>query len=213
MSGNTDCGLDFDFGILKKKMVRKIGLFILSLWLLFLLIIIITGDLPICFSQDCSFIGITNLLSSNITPLICILAILIGLFAYLDFKYQLKGTPELSFKITEIEKIDYEHLTFLTTYIIPLVCFEFGNPRYIIVFIILIFVIGSIYIRTDLFYVNPTLALLKFRIYKVNGEFRNSEIRTNKILISKEILTIDDHVKYFKLDDRIYYAYKVEINE
>lgn len=122
----------------------------------------------------------------------------------------MKGTPELSFKIREVENIDYEHLTFLTTYIIPLVCFQFENFRYVVVFIILLIVIGSIYIRTDLFYANPTLALLRFRIYRITGEFRTGEIRTDKIIISKDILKKDDRVKYFKLDERIYYASKVK---
>ncbi len=194
-------------------MIRKIGFFFLSLWLLFILIIIITGKTPICFSKDCSFVGLSYLLSNNIIPFVSLLALAIGFVSYFDFKHRMKGTPELSFKITEVENIDYEHLTFLTTYIIPLVCFQFENLRYIIVFVILIIVIGSIYIRTDLFYANPTLAILQFRIYKVTGEFRNGEIRESRILISKDKLIKEDRVKYFKLDERIYYASKVNIDE
>ena len=181
-------------------MIRKIGLYFLTLWLLFVLIIIITAKVPICFSKDSSFIGFSYLLSNNIIPILSLLAILIGVISYFDFRFLMKGTPELSFKITEIENIDYEHLTFLTTYIIPLVCFQFDNLRYIIVFVLLILVIGSIYIRTDLFYANPTLAILKFRIYKVTGEFRNGEYRQSRILICKQNLKKDDRVKYFKLD-------------
>ena len=194
-------------------MIRKIGLYFLSLWLLFVLIIIITAKIPICFSKDCSFVGFSYLFSNNVISILSLLAILIGVISYLDFRFQMKGTPELSFKITEIENIDYEHLTFLTTYIIPLVCFQFDNSRYIIVFVLLLFVIGSIYIRTDLFYANPTLAILQFRIYKVTGEFRHGEIRKGKILICKQKLNKDDRVKYFKLDERIYYASKINANE
>jgi hypothetical protein len=194
-------------------MTRKIGLFLLSLWLLFLLIIIITVDIPLCFSGDCEFVGWLNLLKNNIIPIFCILPLSIGLVSFLDFRFQMQGTPELAFKITESENIDYEHLTFLTTYIIPLVCFQFENFRYILTFIIILFVIGLIYIRTDLFYANPTLAILGFRIYKVSGEFRNGEVRKERILITKNILTINDRIKYFKLDERIYYASKITENE
>lgn len=194
-------------------MKRKIGLYFLSLWLLFVLIIVITAKIPICFSKECSFVGFGFLVKTNIIPLLCLFALIIGFFSYTDFKFQMKGTPELSFKITELENIDYEHLTFLTTYIIPLVCFQFENLRYVIVFVILLIVIGSIYIRTDLFYANPTLAILQFKIYKVSGDFRNNEKRINKIIISKDKLCKDDRVKYFKLDERIYYASKVKSNE
>lgn len=191
-------------------MKRKIGLFFLSLWLLFVLIIIITIDLPICFSENCEFIGFSSLISSNIVPLLCIIAILIGGISFIDFKYQIGGTPELSFEITEIEHLDYEHLTFLTTYIIPLVCFQFDVFRYQLVFVIILFAIGLIYIKTDLFYANPTLAIFQFRIYKVNGEFRKGEKRNAKILITREKLCKGDNVKYIKLDERIYYAFKNE---
>ena len=194
-------------------MTRKIGLFFLSLWLLFVLIIIITIKIPICFSKESTFVGFIFLIKTNIIPLLCFVAIIIGAISYYDFKYKIKGTPELSFKIVEIENIHYEHLTFLTTYIIPLVCFKFEDLRYIIAFIIILIVIGLIYIRTDLFYANPTFAILKFRIYKISGEFRVNETRKNKIIISRDLLSNNDRVKYFKLDERIYYASIVKPNE
>lgn len=190
-------------------MTRKIGLFFLSLWLLFLLIIIITAEIPFCFGKNCEFVGWFNLLKTNVIPLFCVIALTVGIISFFDFIFQMKGTPELSVKITEIENIDYEHLTFLTTYIIPLVCFQFESIRYIITFIVILFVIGLIYIRTDLFYANPTLAILGFRIYKISGEFRNGEIRAGKILITKNKLQTNDRIKYFKLDERIYYASKI----
>lgn len=192
-------------------MIRKIGLFFLSLWLLFLLIILITVKIPIYFSNESTFVGWSFLFQNNIIPCFCIISLVIGFLSYLDFIYLTKGTPELSFKVTELEKIDYEHLTFLTTYIIPLVCFQFDKIRYILSFVIIIIVIGMIYVRTDLFYANPTLAILNFRIYKISGEFRN-EKRQNKILISKDIISNGDQVKYYKLDDRIYYATKIQSN-
>lgn len=192
-------------------MIKKTGFFFLSLWLLFVMIIIITIKIPVCFSKDCSFVGIRTLLSTNIIPICCSLALFIGAFSYFSFKNQLEGTKELTFRITKIESVDYEHLTFLTTYIIPLVCFQFEQLRYVIVFVILLIVIGLIYIRTDIFYTNPTLALMKFRIYKVTGTFRREVVREDIIIITKEELSINDDVKYIKLDKRIYYASKVKI--
>lgn len=186
-------------------MYRKIGLFFLSLWLFFILTIVITYDIPISISSDFEFIGIGVLLSKNIIPLICIVCLLIGLYSYLDFSHQLKGATQMPFVITEINSIEYEHLTFLTTYIIPLVCFNFIDVRYQIVLLILLIVIGTIYVRTDLFYANPTLAILKYRIYRINGEFKEGS-RSGIILISRKKLMLNQRCDYIKLDDRIYYA-------
>jgi hypothetical protein len=140
---------------------------------------------------------------------LCIVAIIVGIISFFDFMYKVKGTSELPFKVVAIENIDYEHLTFLTTYIVPLVCFNFNSLRYLIVLLILLFIIGVIYIRTDLFYANPTLAILQFRIYKVSGSFIRDGIRDNIILITRDKLDNSNEVKYIKLDDRIYYAKKV----
>lgn len=186
-------------------MYRKIGLFFLSLWLFFTLTIIITADVPTCFSEQCEFIGLGTLLSNNVIPLICIFCLLIGIYSYFDFSFKLKDATQIPFKINKIENIDYEHLTFLTTYIVPLVCFNFVDTRYQLVLIILLIVIGVIYIRTDLFYANPTLALLNYRIYRVDGEFKDG-IRENIVLISRKTLEVNQRVDYIKLDNRIYYA-------
>lgn len=186
-------------------MYRKIGLFFLSLWLFFLLTIIITIDIPICFSKNCEFIGFAELLRRNIIPILCIVCLFIGLFSYADFTNKLRDATQMPLKIIKIEKIDYEHLTFLTTYIVPLVCFNFVDLRYQIVLLVLLIVIGIIYIRTDLFYANPTLALLNYRIYRIDGEFKDGT-RNNIILIARTKLEINERCDYIKLDDRIYYA-------
>ena len=143
-------------------MMRKIGFYFLSLWLLFVLIFIITVDIPICFCKDSTFVGCKYLFLKNIIPLCSIAALLIGVCSYLDFFLSDKGHKRIVIEIKEIESIEYEHLTFLTTYIIPLVCFKFESLRYIVVFVILLFVIGCIYIRTDIFYANPSFSLTQF---------------------------------------------------
>ena len=185
--------------------MRKIGLFILSLWLFFILTIIITIHIPVCLSVNWEFIGWFELLTKNIIPILCFLGICMGIYYYFDFKIVLKNATNMPFTISKIENINYEHLTFLTTYIIPLVCFNFIEIRYQIVLLVLLIVICSIYVKTDLFYANPTLALLGFKIYKIDGKFEDGT-REGIILISKDNLSKDQRCDYLKLDDRIYYA-------
>lgn len=186
-------------------MNRKIGLYILSLWLLFLFVIIITADIPICFEKNYEFIGFKQLIIKNITPLISLFFLIVGILAYVKFRYDLKGSTNIPFEIVKIESVNYEHLTFLATYIIPLICFNLGSVRYLIVLVLLLISMGIIYIKTDLFYANPSLALLKFHIYKVDGNFKNG-LRNNIILLSMTRLNVNQKVSYIKLDERIYYV-------
>lgn len=40
--------------------LKKFELYIVSLWLLFFLIIVVTADIPICFGENCTFIGFSS---------------------------------------------------------------------------------------------------------------------------------------------------------
>lgn len=184
---------------------RKINLYILSLGVLFLFITIITINLP-----EENFIvndaqAWKSLFASNIISFMSALMLVYSLFAYKKFEFDLKGATDIPFEIKKIESINYEHLTFLATYIIPLISFEFDNMRQMIVLALLLVIMGVIYIKTDLFYANPSLALLGFYIYKGDGMFKNGN-RDGIVLISRKKLVVGQKVSYIKLDDRIYYT-------
>lgn len=186
--------------------LRKIELYILSLWLLFLFIIVITIDIPICFGDNCQFIGFKALLGTNVIPFISLCFLLYGGFGFFRFNNGLKGTTNIPFEVKKSENINYEHLIFLATYVIPLVSFNFENSRYLLVLVFLLIVMGIIYIKTDMFYANPSLALLGFKIYKVDGSFKNNTQRDGLIIITRSNINSKDKLTYIKLDDRIYYA-------
>lgn len=183
----------------------KIELYLVSLWLLFLLIIIVTINIPVCFGEDCTFIGLKEILTKNLVSIFALLFLLIGILCVFRFKYKISGSEQTPITITNIENKNYEHLTFLSTYIIPLIAFDLTKPRYFIVLMILLLAIGVIYLKTNLFYSNPTLAILGYHIYKADAKFR-TENRVNIILISRENLSLNQKVSYRKIDENIYYV-------
>ena len=142
---------------------------------------------------------------SNPLPAISILGLCYCLFAYIRFDFELKGTNEIPFEVRKVENINYEHLTFLATYVVPLISFDFGSGRQMIVLALLLVVMGVIYIKTDLFYANPSLALLGFHIYRASGHFKNGD-REGITLICRGRLVDNQRVSYIRLDDRIYYV-------
>lgn len=183
----------------------RIELYILSLWLLFLLIIIVTIDIPICFGKGCSFIGLKKLFIDNYVSIIALFFFLMGVISYSRFKYKLSGSQQNHIKIRKIESKDYEHLTFLSTYIIPLIAFDLTKTRYSIVLIVLLVAIGIMYIKTNMFYSNPTLALLGYKIYKIDATFRTKD-EVGIIIIARESVKLDDRLSYRKIHDNIYYV-------
>lgn len=185
--------------------LRKVNLYILSLSLLFIFLIIITIKFPDKNFNIEELHAWKDLLYSNVISIISILMFIYSFFAYKKFEYDLKGATDIPFEIKKVESINYEHLTFLATYIIPLISFDFGSTRQMLVLGLLLIVMGVIYIKTDLFYANPSLALLGFYIYKADGGFKNGE-REGIVIISREKIVFGQKVSYIKLDDRIYYA-------
>ncbi len=103
------------------------------------------------------------------------------------------GLPAVAKKV---EDLSYEHLTFLTTYIVPLICFNLDNVRYIVALFVLLFVIGQIYVKTDKFYANPTLAILGFRLYKLEVD------GVSKVMITTQRINELDKIVFTTIDEK-----------
>jgi hypothetical protein len=183
----------------------KIEIYIISLWLLFFLIIVLTINVPVYFGVKWEFIGMYKLIKMNIVPLLSIFFLIIGLIFFGRFKYKMEGSQRTAFKITKIQNVNFEHLTFIATYIIPLIAFDLSKTRFVIVLTLILIIIGIIYVKTNIFYANPSLALLGYHIYRVDGTFRTEE-REQIIIISRQRLTLGMNVRYKKLDDKIYFV-------
>ena len=181
----------------------KIQLYILSLWLLFALLFVNKTQIPICF-ENCKFMGFKSLITTNIIPIICIAFLVAGFWFYYRFKYIIKGAKSLPEKIEAIENINWEHLTFLVTYVIPLLSFDLdfnlSEDRNGLMFFLVLIVIGMIYN-------NPTLAILGYHIYK-----SKTTNKKNIVIISTEVLQEQDWVEHRLISDNIYFAIKSKSN-
>lgn len=141
----------------------------------------------------------------NLIPFISFLFFLLGIIFFFNFKYKLAGSQQNQIIVKEIENKNYEHLTFLSTYIIPLIAFDLTKTRYAIVLLMLLLAIGIMYVKTNMFYTNPTLALLGYRIYKVNASFRTGD-ENGIIIISREDISKNDTLSYKRIHENIYYV-------
>jgi len=180
----------------------KIEFYILSLWLLFVLIFLLTVDIPITFAPDAKFIGVIPLIQRNWLAIISLLMALAGGVIMLKLKHGFEGVHYPPAKITNIKNENYEYLAFLTTYIIPLICIDLDEIRYVIVLGILLLIIGSIFVKMDLYLGNPTLALLGYHLYRIKAEDFSS---TDGILvISQDKLTVGSSIKWIKITDSVW---------
>lgn len=168
-------------------MRSKIELYIMSLGLLFLLLIIKTINIPIYLDPNWEFIGWRYLLGHNIPTIVCLSGVIAAVICRKRFLKSLEGCQDLPCTIEKIENINYEYLTFLATYIIPLTCFDLDNIQEWLLLICLLIIIGVLFIKTNLYYQNPSLALMGFNIYVADITYKKGTI-SNTIIISKSKL-------------------------
>lgn len=194
---------------MNNKTRRKIDLYILSLGVLFVFLFVITVQPPDSEFYWDDAASWKCLAEKNFLSAISVIGIVYCLCAYVCFDFELKSSGEIPFEITKLDNANHEHMTFLATYVVPLMSLDVGDNRQVIVLVLLLVIMGAIYVKTDLFYANPSLALVGFRVYRASGEFKNN-VREGIILICRERLCESQKVAYIKLDDRIYYVRSVK---
>lgn len=196
-------------------MKRKVQLYIISLWFLWLLIFISKVKL---FSQGpCGMWYLLSgwaLLKANVVSLIAVIMMVLAYVFYRELKYDVVDPAGgLAMKVDSVESIEYEALSFLVTFIIPLACIDvdfnvngdFG--RSLIFLFVTLFVIGMIYVRTNMFHTNPTLALWGFKVYKVTIVKEKPEDKERQFtIISQKPIVEGMYIRPTRIDDTFYYV-------
>ena len=187
----------------------KTVLYILSLWLLFLSLLIMSYDKVLIknvwdyiFTENFTF-SISSLKVRNIVFIVSLIFIFIGAIILIVLANSFGSGWSVACTVSDISNENHEHLEFLTTYIMPLVFTDVDSKRTVLNLGLMIFVIGAIYVKTNRFYSNPSLAILGFRIYKANVHDRGVKKCT---VICRSVLKSTDKIKYIKIDDETYLA-------
>lgn len=182
----------------------KIRFFIMSLWILFLLMFILTVNVNCIFDDAGNFRGILYVLKNNWFPILSLLLFVLS-YAFTKLtEYEWKGATNPPYSVKSVKNENYEYLSFLTTCLIPLVCIDLENTRSIIVLFVLLYVIGKIFVRMDLYYGNPTLAVLGYQLCRVTID--GVKAPDGIILISKEPISSGQMVKWIKVDKYVWFA-------
>ena len=189
----------------------KIEFYILSLWLLFVLVFLLSVDIPISFDKNAEFIGFWPLIQRNWLAIISLFMVFVGAVITAKLKYKFKGAHFPPAEVISIKNENYEYLTFLTTYIIPLICINLSETRYVIVLGVLLIIIGSIFVKMDLYLGNPTLALLGYHLYRI--EVKGVTSKDGILVISKNKLFVGSMIKWLKITDYVWVAKENEKND
>lgn len=145
------------------------------------------------------FVGLSALLKENTVSIafLILIAVSSGLYWVL-YSIVIKSAP-VQLKVIVIKQNHDEHLSYLATYILPFVGLKFDTWQNIVATVALFYVLGHIYIKTNLILTNPTLTLFRFSISRVETE----ENPDSKVVIHKKRITSGNN-SFIHIIDNIY---------
>lgn len=177
----------------------KLELYIMSLMLLFLLLIIKSFTVPqniLCWK---------SWINENYLTILFILLFIVSVLCSIRFFKSLDGTTDVPAEITEIKNGNFEYITFLMSYILPLICFDLSSFKDIIILLILLIILGIIFTKTNLYCLNPIIALAGIKIYIASYKYKGKEFDDIYIL-SKENLHVGDQINKHTIDSSVVFC-------
>ena len=169
----------------------KILLFLSSYCFLYLLLFIKFFNYT-----DLSF---KNFLLNNIISISLLILILVLI---ISIKFLFKELEDSKSDVIIIEKeINYNenNMLYFITYILPFI-FPFTEIREILIYFLIFTFIGIIYINSNMFQINPTLNLLRYKLYNIKTKNGKS-----LFLITKREIELNKKIKVYKDKDISFY--------
>lgn len=181
---------------LKMEILEQIKLYLLSLMFLFIIVFLMSINTLTCDPNiKCSEPDIIDYLVANWLPCMMLVAVFACERIRRSFEFGLQGGTSDSLNIAECKSESYEHLTFLSTYIIPFLGFNFESPQRLLAYLFLLILIGFMLIRSGQVYANPTLAIFGYQLYRAN--LTDGENNYNSIVVlTKSKLNKGDNVAF-----------------
>ncbi len=181
------------------RKIVQILLFIISYSPLYLILLFQNLNDNIYVKNTKEFIGIKELLKLNITSIIFLALIVISISLYfIFFNLVLKSAAE-KHTIAKVKSNSIEHLSYLATYILPFIGLKFDSWQSVLATIALFYVLGHIYIKTNMILTNPTLTFFGYSISTID----DSNCKT-KVIIHKGKLEKSKELDFVPLVENIY---------
>ncbi|HDX8616576.1 TPA: hypothetical protein RQN55_002763 [Aeromonas dhakensis] len=188
---------------------EKIKLYILSLMFLFVMVIFLSIDIkpPSSDSEVRYNIAIYYILS-NWLPILMFFSIIYCELIRREFDFELNGSASDSLLVIDCKSENYEHLSFLATYIVPFAGLNFDSPLKLLAYLFLLVVIGIIFVRTDKYYTNPTLSIYGYKLYRATLADHVSHYHS-VIVITKHDLKKGQNIAYKFISEDVCFARKI----
>ena len=177
----------------------KQKLMIQSLSPLALLTIIKNFSFKLCDNAG-QKLGVADFITANLPLLIvisfCAVWLVLAVAFLISFNAFKYADRKGGFSIAIVEQREEDSLNFFLTLILPLVIDDLNTWQGLILFFVVIILIWGLLSNTKLFYANPILALLGYRIAKISFNENKEKTDGPYIAISRGKLDGKNNVEY-----------------
>lgn len=142
--------------------------------------------------------------SLNITDIVFIICIFVSGIVIVYFRKNVIGTKKIPSKVINIKQEKEVSLVFFATYILPLVTIDINNFNDFLAFFIILILMFVLCWKTELWYTNPILSILGYKIYTIKCEKDIDE----KTIISRENIKVEDYIEKKTITDEVIFARK-----
>lgn len=147
--------------------IMKIKMFVSSYFPLYVILIMLSYDKFNSRAKIAELITIKDK-STSIYLFFLILLCIVSLWTVFDLKTT-KGNENIILK--DFTKMEEAMMVYFMTYVVPLLADDFLTVNNLIINVSLFLLIGFMYIRSNLIYLNPLWLMFGYSIYKSNENF------------------------------------------
>lgn len=123
-----------------------------------------------------------------------IIELVLIIFLVLAFSFLINNNKKISTKKVKVVSVNNRtgeyYLGYYSLFILSLLGFSLTDFVDILVLILLIATLGIVYVKNELYFMNPTINIFKSYIYEIEYTYKESKER--KLIISKEKVNVDE---------------------
>lgn len=135
--------------------------------------------------------------------LICILWNSLSCIIWLEFKYFYKYGNSSGYQIQQLVEEREAGLTFFLTLILPLMINDISTFNGLLLMVVLVAIIIKLLAKTNLYYQNPILIILGYRVYRFSFTC-NSQYVGECIGIAINELNISNTIEYKNIEENVF---------
>jgi len=146
-----------------------------------------------------------NIKANFLDIFVCILLAVVIILGVIGLKIGMNNKNQKTTKIIIINKnntTDQHFLGYFSLFVLFAITFDLSKISMLFVFILILIMIGIVYIKNKLFYINPILNILGYNFYDITYKIKNSQTENSmKIFFKGNIILNQEYCVQIKDDN------------